>query len=212
MSKRPKVTPVDLQRPDPAVVKEAAAILAKGGLVAFPTDTVYGLGADVFNPDALSRVLEVKRRPHDKPIPVFIRRMEDVNEVARELSGAAWQLAERFWPGPLTLVLFATPQVPEAVTAGTGTVGIRIPKCRVVLDILATLRRPVTGTSANRSGGGDPVTAAEVIKGVGNRCDLILDGGKVPGGIVSTVVDCTQAPFRIIREGAIPGEAIAALL
>jgi len=212
MSKKPKITPVDFMRPDPAVVEEAAAVLRRGGLVAFPTDTLYALGADLFNPEAVTRVLEVKKRPQDKPIPVFIGKMEDVNEVARELPGAAWQLAERFWPGPLTLVLLAAPRIPEAVTAGTGTVGIRIPKSHLVLEILAALDRPVTGTSANRSGGVDPVTVADVVRGLGNRCDLVLDGGRAPGGVASTVLDCTELPFRIIREGAITLQALGAVL
>ena len=138
--------------------------------------------------------------------------MEDVNEVARELPGAAWQLAERFWPGPLTLVLLAAPKIPEAVTAGTGTVGIRIPKSHLILEILAALDRPITGTSANRSGGVDPVTVADVVRGLGNRCDLVLDGGRVPGGTASTVLDCTELPFRIIREGAITAQALGAVL
>jgi L-threonylcarbamoyladenylate synthase len=212
MSKKPKITPVDSMRPGPAVVEEAATVLRRGGLVAFPTDTLYALGADLFRPEAVIRVLEVKKRHQDKPIPVFIGKMEDVNDVARELPGAAWQLAERFWPGPLTLVLRAAPKIPEAVTAGTGTVGIRIPNSHLALEILAALGHPMTGTSANRSGGGDPMTVADVVRGLGNRCDLILDGGRVPGGIASTVLDCTELPFRIIREGAITAQALGAVL
>lgn len=212
MAKKPRVTPVDFIRPDPAVVGEAVAVLRRGGLVAFPTDTLYALGADLFKPEAVARVLEVKKRSQDKPIPVFIGKMEDVNEVARDLPGAAWQLAERFWPGPLTLVLLAAPKIPEAVTAGTGTVGIRIPKSHLTLEILAALDHPITGTSANRSGGVDPVTVADVVRGLGNRCDLILDGGRAPGGIASTVLDCTELPFRIIREGAITAQALGTVL
>ena len=212
MAKKPRITPVDFMRPDPAVVGEAVAVLRRGGLVAFPTDTLYALGADLFKPEAVTRVLEVKKRSQDKPIPVFIGKMEDVNEVARDLPGAAWQLAERFWPGPLTLVLLAAPNIPEAVTAGTGTVGIRIPNSHLTLEILAALDHPITGTSANRSGGVDPVTVADVVRGLGNRCDLILDGGRAPGGIASTVLDCTELPFRIIREGAITAQALGAVL
>jgi len=212
MAKKPRITPVDFMRPDPAVVGEAVAVLRRGGLVAFPTDTLYALGADLFKPEAVTRVLEVKKRSQDKPIPVFIGKMEDVNEVARDLPGAAWQLAERFWPGPLTLVLLAAPNIPEAVTAGTGTVGIRIPKSHLTLEILAALDHPITGTSANRSGGVDPVTVADVVRGLGNRCDLILDGGRAPGGIASTVLDCTELPFRIIREGAITAQVLGTVL
>jgi L-threonylcarbamoyladenylate synthase len=212
MTKKPRMTSVDFMHPDPAVVAEAVTVLRRGGLVAFPTDTLYALGADLFKPEAVARVLEVKKRPQDKPIPVFIGKMEDVTEVARDLPGAAWQLAERFWPGPLTLVLLATSKIPEAVTAGTGTVGIRIPKSDLTLEILAALSHPITGTSANRSGGIDPMTATDVVRGLGNRCDLILDGGRAPGGIASTVLDCTELPFRIIREGAITAQALGAVL
>ena len=203
MSRRPQITPVDPQRPDPAVIKEAVEVLRRGGLVAFPTDTLYGLGADIFNAEAVARVLEVKRRPQDMPIPIFIAKMEEVNEVARELPGAAWQLAERFWPGALTLVLLAASGVPDAVTAGTGTVGIRIPRCHLVLEILASLGRPITGTSANRSGGPNPKEVQQVLAQIGKEIDLLLDGGRVPGGAPSTVLDCTQIPFRLIREGVV---------
>ncbi|MGH7387417.1 MAG: L-threonylcarbamoyladenylate synthase, partial [Candidatus Methylomirabilales bacterium] len=112
----------------------------------------------------------------------------------------------------LTLVLLAGPAIPEAVTAGTGTVGIRIPKSHLVLEILAALDRPITGTSANRSGGVDPATAADVVRSLGSRCDLVLDGGRAPGGVASTVLDCTELPFRIIREGAITLQALGAVL
>lgn len=212
MTRKPRVTPVDPQRPDPAVVKEAVEVLGRGGLVALPTDTLYGLGADIFNPEAIARVLEVKKRPQDKPIPILIATMEEVNEVARELPGAAWQLAERFWPGPLTLVLLAAPEVPEAVTAGTGTVGLRIPKCQLVVEILAALRRPITGTSANRSGGPNPKDAHQVLARIGKEIDLLLDGGRIPLGVPSTVLDCTQIPFRLIREGVITRRELGEVL
>jgi L-threonylcarbamoyladenylate synthase len=203
MRRKPQITPVDPKHPEAAVVEKAVEVLRRGGLVAFPTDTLYGLGADIFNLEAVSRVLEVKKRPQDKPIPIFIANMEEVNEVARELPGAAWQLAEHFWPGPLTLVLLAAPAVPEVITAGTGTVGIRIPKCQLVLEILTRLGRPITGTSANRSGGPNPTEIQQVLIQIGKEIDLLLDGGKAPGSVPSTVLDCTQTPFRIIREGPV---------
>ncbi|MFQ5846417.1 MAG: L-threonylcarbamoyladenylate synthase [Candidatus Methylomirabilales bacterium] len=208
----PRILSVNPRNPDPHVVRDIVNVLQEEGLVALPTDTVYGLAADISRAATLDRLLYVKARPHDKPIPIFIANIDALGGVAQEIPEAARQLAEHFWPGPLTLILYASPAVPEMITAGTGTVGVRIPQLPLIEGILAGLQRPITGTSANRSGGVDPVTAEDVLRAVGNQCDLLVDGGRVPGGIPSTVLDCTQSPFRIIREGAVGGEAIAALL
>ncbi len=208
----PRILSVDPLRPDPGVVREVVDLLRTERLVVLPTDTLYGLAADISSEAALERVVALKARPHDKPIPIFISHIEVLETVAAEVPEAARRLAQHFWPGPLTLILDASPNIPETITAGTGTVGVRIPQLPLVEAILGVLERPLTGTSANRGGGINPVTVKDVLRALGGQVDLLVDGGKVPGGVASTVLDCTQSPFRIIREGAIKGEAIAALL
>jgi L-threonylcarbamoyladenylate synthase len=212
MARRPRIVSVDPRSPDPGLVREIVSLLRADGLVAVPTDTLYGLAADISSAAALERLVRLKARPHDKPIPIFIASREALGRVAREIPPAAERLAARFWPGPLTLILQASPDISEMITAGTGTVGVRIPDSPLIGAILAMLEGPVTGTSANRSGGMNPLTVEDVVRGLGNRCDLVVDGGRVPGGIASTVLDCTESPFRIIRRGAIADEVIAALL
>lgn len=208
----PRILSVNPESPDPQVVQEVLKVLKAEGLVALPTDTLYGLAADISSEAALERLVALKARPHDKPIPIFISRVEALERVATAVPDAARRLAQEFWPGPLTLILYATPDIPEFITAGTGTVGVRIPQLPLIAKILEAMDSPLTGTSANKSGGKDPVTLKDVLRGIGNRVDLLVDGGKAPGGIASTVLDCTQSPFQILREGSITGEAIAGVL
>lgn len=208
----PRILSVDPRDPDPGVIREVLEVLQAEGLVALPTDTLYGLAADISSETALERLVAVKARPHDKPIPVFLSRIESLEEVTPKVPEAVRRLAHHFWPGPLTLILHASPDLSEMITAGTGTVGVRIPQHPLIKAILTTLGRPITGTSANRSGGIDPLTAKDVLKSIGDQFDLLVDGGKVQGGIASTVLDCTQSPFRIIREGAIGRQSIAGVL
>lgn len=207
-----RILPVDPNNPEPKVVREIIDVLKGEGLVALPTDTVYGLLADIFSEVALERLVALKARPHDKPIPIFISSIEDLGAVTQEVPDAAGRLAHQFWPGPLTLILQASPEIPEEITAGTGTVGVRIPNLRLIEMILNGLGRPITGTSANKSGGINPVTPQDVQKSLRNQFDLLVDGGKTSSNIPSTVLDCTQFPFRVIRKGAIERGAIAALL
>jgi L-threonylcarbamoyladenylate synthase len=208
----PRILQVDPNNPDPKVVQEIVNVLKGEGLVALPTDTVYGLVADIFSEAALERLMDLKARPHDKPIPIFISSIDDLGKIAREVPEAAERLAQRFWPGPLTLILDASAHIPEAITAGTGTVGVRIPNLPLIDLILKALDRPITGTSANKSGGANPVTPKDVLKGLRKQFDLLVDGGETGSSIPSTVLDCTQFPLRIIRRGAVDRATIAALL
>lgn len=208
----PRILPVDPNNPEPRVIREIVDVLKADGLVALPTDTVYGLAADIFSETALESLVDLKARPHDKPIPIFISSIEDLGAVTREVPEEAGRLARKFWPGPLTLILHASPEIPEEITAGTGTVGVRIPNLRLIEMILNGLGRPITGTSANKSGGINPVTPLDVQKGLQKQFDLLVDGGKTSSAIPSTVLDCTQFPLRIIRRGAIERGGIAALL
>jgi len=193
-------------------IATAARILAEGGLVAFPTDTVYGVGAHAFQPDAVERIYVAKIRPRDKAIPILLARADDLPLVAEGITETAWLLAERFWPGGLTLVLPRKDNVPDVVSAGGPTVAVRVPDHPVFLALIAALGSPLAGTSANLSGHPSPVTAQEVEAELGGRIELILDGGRCPGGTPSTVLDLTADPPTILRAGAIGVEEIEAAL
>lgn len=190
---------------------EAAALLRAGALVAFPTDTVYGLGAQVFDGPAVARLYEVKGRPQEKSIPVLIADFDELDQLVSEIPAAAWKLAHTFWPGALTLVMPKRPELPEAVSAGP-TVAIRLPDHAVTRDLIRSTGVPLATTSANRSGEPDAVTAAQVAAALGDGVAAILDAGTAPGGVPSTVVDCAVTPPRVLRLGAIGLEILQAVL
>lgn len=194
---------VDRQVPDRATMRAAAAVLREGGLVAFPTETYYGLGAHALDGAAVRRVFALKGRPESKPLLVLVDSVEMVDAVAAGVPAAARALMARHWPGPLTLVLRAGSGVPGEVTAGTGTVGVRLSSHPVARALARALGAPVTAPSANPSGGSPPVSAAEVWAHFGDRVDLVLDGGATPGGPPSTVVDVTGDSPVVIRAGAV---------
>jgi L-threonylcarbamoyladenylate synthase len=185
-------------------IKLAIAILRKGGIVAFPTDTVYGLGADPLNAQAVDRIYKVKRRPYNLPLPLLLAEKSDLLKVATVVPEMAWQLAERFLPGGLTLVLRKSPWVPGSVAAGGDTIAVRIPNHPLPIALIRGLGIPIVGTSANLSGKPSPVTAEEVREQLDDEVDLIIDGGRSPGGTESTVLDVSGKVPTIIREGAIP--------
>jgi len=190
----------------------AVRILAQGGHVAFPTDTVYGVGAHAFQPDAVERIYAAKIRPRDKAIPILLAQPDDLVLVAEGITETAWLLAERFWPGGLTLVLPKKANVPDVVSAGGPTVAVRVPDHPVPLALIAALGAPLAATSANLSGHPSPATAQEVEAELGGRIELILDGGRCPGGIPSTVLDLTTDPPTVLRTEAIAVEEIKASL
>ncbi len=198
--------------PSPRAIAKAASVLCQGGLVAFPADTLYALGADASNASAIQRVFAAKGRTRTNPIPLLVADLAMASRIVGDLSGPAARLAERYWPGPLTLLVPAARGVSRLLTASTGRIGLRVPDAQVALALILRLGGPVTGTSANRSGGKDPLSADEVLRQLGNRIDLILDGGPVAVGSPSTVVDVTVYPPVIVRPGPIPEEEIFALL
>jgi len=176
-------------------------VLKAGGLVAFPTDTVYGVGALAFDGKAVESIYAAKDRPIEKAIPVLIGDAEDLEKVGIQIPASAHKLAIRFWPGPLTILVPKRADLPESVSA-TSTVGVRVPDHEVARTLLRAAG-PMAVTSANISGGQSPVTAQEVYEQLGGRIDLIIDGGKTPGGIPSTLVDCTTSELTVLREGPI---------
>ena len=198
-----------LSAQDPLALPRALEILQLGGLVAFPTDTVYGVGALAFDGAAVESIYAAKDRPVEKAIPVLIGDADDLAKVSAEVPEIALKLAARFWPGPLTLVMPKHPKLPEAVSAAP-TVGVRIPDHPVARALLR-LAGPMAVTSANLSGQPSPSTAQEVFAQLGGRIALILDGGKTPGGVPSTVVDCIGVELQVLRAGAIPKSEIMAV-
>lgn len=188
---------------------QAVVVLRSGGLVAFPTDTVYGVGALAFDNAAIEQLYLVKGRAVEKAIPVLIGEIEQLSEVVAEMPPSALRLVARFWPGPLTLVLPRHPSLPPAIST-TPTVGVRLPD-HVVARTLLRAVGPMAVTSANLSGRASPVTAEEVLEQLGGRIPLVLDGGATPGGIPSTIVDCSGAAPRLLRPGPIPFESVESL-
>lgn len=203
-----RIYPADL----PSALPEAIELLKGGNLVAFPTDTVYGVAAHAFLPQAVARLYAAKERPREKAIPLLLGAKEDLPLVARDIPQIAWLLIERFWPGGLTLVFFRKATVPEIVSAGGETVAVRVPDHGLAQALIQGTGAPLAATSANLSGHPEPVTADQVAQQLGARIDLVLDGGPSPGGIPSTVVDLTFSPPTLLRQGAIAVERLAELL
>lgn len=205
--RRPRVLPVT-----PQAIRQAADVLARGGLVAFPTETVYGLGGDATQPAAVRAIFAAKGRPADHPLIVHLASADWLPQYAAHVPEAAWALAEAFWPGPLTLVLPRHPQLCPLVSGGLSTVGLRVPAHPAAQALLSALGRPIAAPSANRFGRVSPTTAQHVVDDLGARVDLILDGGLCGVGIESTIVDLSGPTPAILRPGGITEEHLAAVL
>ena len=207
-----RVLEVDPEHPQPEVLAEAARVLRSGGLVAFPTETVYGLGADALSAEAVARIFAAKGRPADNPLIVHVGHPQEVQQVAREVPPLARRLMERFWPGPLTLVLPKATRVPLTTTGGLDTVAVRMPAHPVALALVREAGVPVAAPSANRSGRPSPTRAEHVLQDLGDAVDLVLDGGPCPVGVESTVLDVTGPVPVVLRPGGLPKESIEAAL
>ncbi|MBM7582428.1 L-threonylcarbamoyladenylate synthase [Caldicoprobacter guelmensis] len=197
---------------DCGALLEAAKLIQAGELVAFPTETVYGLGANALNSGAVRKIFEAKGRPGDNPLIVHISKLQDVDRLVRELPLIATVLMERFWPGPLTLILKKSSVVPDIVTAGLDTVAIRMPRHPVALKFIEYSGVPIAAPSANRSGHTSPTTAQHVLDDLDGRIPLILDGGKCEVGLESTVLDLTADVPTILRPGGVTYEMLTQLL
>lgn len=201
-------------RATPDAIDRALQVLDEGGLVVFPTDTVYGVGAAVRRPDAVARLYVAKGRPLERAIPVLVSSEAAAVELASSVPDAARRLMERFWPGPLTIVLPAANWLPEEIVRDTGGVGVRMPDHPIALELIERSGGALATTSANRSGEGETRTGDSAAKSIGDRVDLVLDGGVSPGGVPSTVVRIfsDDGSFEILREGAIARDEIAIAL
>jgi len=208
MSSLPEYVPIDVTHPDPTTVRQAVDIIRDGGVIAFPTETFYGLGVDPAQDAALHRLFDVKGRDFRNPIPLIISDRTVLAELVAEIPDAAIRLMDRFWPGPLTLVLRALSSVSLLITAGSGTVGVRHSGSLLACLLAEGLSGVITATSANPSGRPPCTTGAMVRHDLEGKIDLVLDGGTVPGGLPSTVVDVTRDVPSVIRAGIIPAEDI----
>jgi len=188
-------------------IEKGVKILQKGGVIAFPTDTVYGLGADAFNSTAVERIYEIKNRPKHRQLPLLTADVERLTTLADPIPEIAWFLARRFWPGGLTLVLSKADSLPVYLASGP-TIAVRLPNHPVCLALIQRLGNPIIGTSANISGQPAALTAEEVGQQLGGKIDFIINGGKCPGGKESTVVDITRESPIILRQGITPSDEI----
>jgi L-threonylcarbamoyladenylate synthase len=195
-----------------ADISHAARVLTDGGLVAFPTETVYGLGADATSPSAVARIYRAKGRPADHPVIVHLASGDQLGEWAADLSDAARALAARFWPGPLTLIARRAPHVLDAVTGGAATVGLRVPDHPMAASLLRVFGRGIAAPSANRFGSVSATTATHVITDLGDDVDYILDGGACAIGVESTIIDVSGPTPALLRPGGVPRAAIEAFL
>jgi L-threonylcarbamoyladenylate synthase len=194
------------------VIARAVEVLRDGGLVAFPTETVYGLGADATNPTAVRRIYDVKGRPADHPLIVHLATVEELDRWAADVPTAGRALAHACWPGPLTLLLPRHPDVSDVVTGGRGTIGLRVPAHPLALELLRAFGGGIAAPSANRFGRVSPTTADHVRADLGDDVDLILDGGPSRVGVESTIVDVTLDPPVVLRPGGVPVEVIEAII
>ncbi|MBI4653939.1 MAG: threonylcarbamoyl-AMP synthase [Nitrospirae bacterium] len=185
------------------VITETLNVLKDGGIVAYPTESFYGLGVDAFNENAIKKLFDIKKRPPDKPVPIIVGSREILKSIVKSIPIEAEDLMERFWPGALTMVFEAIDGLPEILTAGTGKVAVRIPGSSFALRLAIAADFPITATSANLSGMPPAREFVEVINYFGEAIDLVVDGGKTPGEKPSTIVDVTATPIKVLREGKV---------
>ncbi len=207
----PKVLTVDAKNPDPKAIKEAVKIVQRGGAIVYPTDTVYGIGANALDPEAVIKVFNIKNRPRDQAMPVAVSGIEMAEELVF-VTVEARRLIERFWPGALTLILKKRPTLPAEVTGGSDRAGLRAPNHPVPLSIIRMAQLPITSTSANRHGLPSPLTVEEAVRQLGEGIDLVIDAGGATGGVPSTVLDLTSTVPAIIRKGPVSKEEIEATI
>lgn len=207
-----KVVRIDEQHMDDSLIWEAGQIIRDGGLVAFPTETVYGLGGDALNPASSKKIYEAKGRPSDNPLIVHIARMEALPAIVKKIPDTAKKLAEAFWPGPLTMILEKSDVVPGETTGGLDTVAVRMPSDPVAVSFIEAAGGYVAAPSANRSGRPSPTKAEYVAQDLGGRIEMILDGGDATLGLESTIVDLTVDPPEILRPGFVTGEMLRRVL
>jgi len=207
-----RVVKVDPENIDYNIIKKAAEIINRGGLVVFPTETVYGIGADALNDEAVDKIFKAKGRPQDNPLIVHIADFNQLYDLALEVPEKAELLAERFWPGPLTMILYKKEILSDKITAGLNTAAIRLPVNEIALALIKESNKPIAAPSANTSGRPSPTEASHVIEDLMGKVDMIIDGGSTYIGLESTVVDMTGSVPMILRPGGVTAEDIRSVL
>ncbi|HEY0704293.1 MAG TPA: L-threonylcarbamoyladenylate synthase [Candidatus Acidoferrales bacterium] len=203
-----EILKISADSPEPNIIEYAAGFIKRGEVVGIPTDTFYGLSVDPFNLSAIEGVFRAKGRPETKALPILVNSYEQALTLAREVPDSFLELSNKFWPGPLTLVVEATHRLPLKVTGNTGRVALRWAKSNVVTKLIEAAGGPITGTSANLSGYPSCSSAGQIVEQLGNRLPLILDSGDTRGVLASTIVRLDGNEWRVVREGAIPDEEI----
>ena len=210
---RPEIIKVNVAEPELSLVNYVAERIRQGSVVGMPTDTFYGLAVDPYNLHAVERVYEIKERGRHKPLSLLIESVEQAEELAHELPDEFQMLAEKFWPGPLTIIVKAAPRLPLKVTANSGNIAVRMPDSAVALAVVRAFKCPITATSANLAGALECTTAAGVVEQMGDRVQLVLDGGTTPRDVPSTIINLTEdGRWTMQREGAISLAEIEDLL
>ena len=204
----PEILKISPKKPSKASILKAVRILRQGRIVAYPTETFYGLGVDVYNQEAIKIIFQIKGRDCNQPISIIIGSTADLQDIVADPPEIAGKLMEEFWPGPLTLVFKASRSVPALLTAGTGKIGIRISSHPIAAAMAKTLCHPITATSANLSGAKECTSASEVIQSIGDQVDMVIDGGTTPGLSGSTILDIAVSPPVILRDGMIPASRL----
>ena len=203
---------INPNNPDVKALQEAARIIMQGGIVVYPTETVYGIGVRFDDQQALQRLFELKNRDQNKPVLLLLSKADDLARISSSVPPEARILTERFWPGPLTLVVPAAPELSALVTGGGPTIGCRVSSNASAAALVLACGMPITSTSANLSGGANPTSISDIPDDVIDRADVVIDAGPTPGNTASTVYDISQKPFRCIRPGVIPEADITAAL
>lgn len=213
MAVRPEILRINATKPEASLVQYVASQIQAGQVLGMPTDTFYGLAADPFNLRAVDRVYEIKSRSRHKALSLLIESVDQAEELAHYLPEHFYELARRFWPGPLTIIVRAAARLPLKVTANTGNVALRVPAAEIPLAVVKAAGIPITATSANLSGETECTSAQQVLEQLEERIPMIVDGGPSPREIASTIIDLSgDGPWKLIREGAVPASAISEIL
>jgi len=194
---------IDPEYPDASLIREAADTIKSGGMIVFPTRTLYGIGVDPFNKESVRRVFKVKHRAESNPISVLVKSVSEIKTLVEEIPGSSVVLMEQFWPGQITLIFKAAAHVPKNLSGGSGKIGIRVPEHPVAAILVNSLKQPITGTSANLSGSPGVSRINDLPDEILRNVDLVLDAGQLKGGEGSTVVDITKDPPEVLREGSV---------
>jgi L-threonylcarbamoyladenylate synthase len=203
-----EIIKINSRNPDISKIKKVSKIIRKGGVVIFPTETVYGIGADALNQDAVKKIFKIKKRPYSSPLIVHIAEFETLHLITKNIPEVLYLLAEKFWPGPLTVILKKKKIVPDIVTASLDTVGVRIPDNKIALSLIKEAKTPIAAPSANIFSYVSATSFQDVIEEFNGKVDIIIDGGDTKFGLESTVLDLTENPAKILRFGSIPKEKL----